>query len=156
MCEGKNSFIWIGWSDGRLWSTFNLGGRRTCPPKVMLRYWHLTYKLQTSLFTDAIDVCSAQGCWRGNFNPRVHSLSLWHWKVPLRNAFLPSHVSPPPSPRLIASASLTASFSQAHLSNFSSKLEQTDLISLSLSLTGKIEFSPYVKVLNAEIRIDSF
>ena len=45
---------------------------------------------------------------RGYFGRRDPSFSKGRHTVPLRFAFLPSRMSPPLSPRLIASASMTA------------------------------------------------
>ena len=62
---------------------------------------------------------------RGNFSNLLLSFSLEHHKVPFRIGFLPYFVSPPPSPLLIASASMTASCSLTVLLNLFNKLVLT-------------------------------
>ena len=62
---------------------------------------------------------------RGNFSHLLLFFSLERHKVPFRIGFLPFYVSPPPSPRLIASASMTASCSLTVLLNIFTKLVLT-------------------------------
>ena len=55
---------------------------------------------------------------RGNFSHLLLSFSLERQEVPFPIGFLPFYVSPPPFPRLIASASMTASCSLTVLLTF--------------------------------------
>ena len=66
-----------------------------------------------------------RGSERGNFSHLLLSFSLERHKVPFRIGFLPFYVSPPPSPHLIASASMTASSSLTVLLNLFTKLVLT-------------------------------
>ena len=59
---------------------------------------------------------------RGNFSHLLLSFSLERQEVPFPIGFLPFYVSPPPFPRLIASASMTASCSLTVLLTFSPNL----------------------------------
>ena len=72
-----------------------------------LNIWHLCLQILLLQNQQNIKTISTRAFERGNFSHLLLSFSLERHKVPFRIGFVPFYVSPPPFPRLIASASLT-------------------------------------------------